>query len=430
MFAHYKFKLLSIIFCWNLICVNAQSIEPDKLYNPNIKTIKLFPPGNQLAAPILTLNSADLLELHFDELGTQVKNYSYTFELCNANWQPANLSKFDFIRGFQQQRILQYRNSSISQVNYVHYMVTLPERNCMPTKSGNYILKVFLNGNENNIAFTKRIYVVDKLANIGLRVLQPFNANISLTHQKLNIVVDASKINAANMPQQIQIAVVQNYKWNQAITNLQPAFIRGKILEYNAEQDGIFDAGKEYRWADIRSVRFSSDRVLKIEKNEVPNTMFLFSDNSRVQQQYIFYRDLNGAYEVVTTESVNPWWQSDYANVVFSYATPKNQPLPNNTKLYLQGEFTNNKADTSSQLLWNSQTSLYEKTLLLKQGFYTYHIVSKTGNNPISLELTEGNFWETENNYTVLVYFRSFAGRHDELIGLETTNSRNTRVGL
>jgi hypothetical protein len=421
----HHFVLLIIVFLHNTTV--AQTIEPDKVYSNTIKTIKLFPPGNQLAAPIITLNSNDLLELRFDDLGTQIKNFSYTFELCNANWQPANLSKFDYIKGFQQQRILQYRNSSVAQVNYVHYTVTLPERNCMPTKSGNYILKVFLNGNERNIAFTKRIFIVESLAAVGLRVLQPFNANLSLTHQKLNIVVDATKLNAVNVQQQMQIAVVKNYVWNDVATNFQPAFIRGKVLEYNAEQDAIFPAGKEYRWADIRSIRFSSDRVLKIDKDNVPNTVYLFTDNNRLQQQYLFYRDLNGASEISTTESVNPWWQTDYANVVFTYATPNKQPLPVNTKLYLQGELTKNNIDTSSELTYNSNTGLYEKTLFLKQGFYTYQYVTKTNNKPISTELTEGNFWETENNYTVLVYYRSFSGRHDELVGFETTNSRANR---
>ena len=79
-------------------------INTDNIIMPCIKTVKFFQQNNQESLPIINLNSSDILELHFDDTDGYVKNYYYTFTLCNANWQPADLSSFDYLKGYQQQR--------------------------------------------------------------------------------------------------------------------------------------------------------------------------------------------------------------------------------------------------------------------------------------------------------------------------------------
>ena len=136
-------RTLTYIFLL-LFSFSVYAQEPDVTYMPNIQCIKLYIQGNQLGYPIIALNSSSLLELHFDDMEGRVKNYYYTFQLCNADWTPVNLSTFDYLKGFSQIRINQYRQSSISQTKYVHYQAIIPDRNCVPVKSGNYMLKVFL----------------------------------------------------------------------------------------------------------------------------------------------------------------------------------------------------------------------------------------------------------------------------------------------
>ena len=125
-------------------------------FDPNIKSVKLYRFGNQTAFPAIALGDMNALELHFDDMDPSIKNYYYTFQLCNADWSYANMKPFDYIRGFQNVRINTYRNSSISTFRYIHYMVQLPDRTCMPTRTGNYLLKVYLNNDTNQLAFTKR----------------------------------------------------------------------------------------------------------------------------------------------------------------------------------------------------------------------------------------------------------------------------------
>lgn len=396
---------------------------------PCIKTVKLFQQNNQESLPIINLNSTDLLELHFDDMDGYVKNYYYTFTLCNANWQPADLSGFDYLKGYQQQRLNQYRPSSIAQTKYVHYQAILPDRNCTPTKSGNYLLKVFLNGDTTQLAFTKRLYVLDSRANVGGRSMVPFDNQISRTHQKIQFSVDVTQLNAQNPMQQITTCVMQNNRTDNMHYNVPIAFVRGNLLEYDGERGGIFEAGKEYRWVDLRSFRFESERIASIDKNSQPNNIIVKPDDPRVAQRYLYYKDYNGWMNILTTENVNNWWQTDYANVTFTFVPEGNQPYAGKD-IYLLGELTDNKLNSNSLLEYNSAKGVYEKTLYLKQGFYDYTYVSKDkASKKTEATVTEGNYWETENDYTIFVYYRSYSERHDELVGIATVNSRTGRVG-
>jgi len=405
---------------------------PDHVYNQDIRTVKLFQQNNQQSMPLLTLNSNDQLELHFDDLCGYAKNYYYTYQLCNADWSPADdVSVFDYIRGFTQNRLNQYRISSVAITKYVHYQALLPERNCIPTKSGNYLLKVYLDSDTSKLAFTKRMMVVENKVVVGGQVQQPFDNELLRSHQKVQISVNTLQLNILS-PQQVKVVILQNNRWDDAVKNIQPSFIRGNVYEYNGEQDCVFPAGKEYRWADLQSFRFLSDRLERVDKTVQPNAVFIKPDLERNNLRYIFFRDRNGWDEISTTESINPWWQSEYANVHFTFAPNNNQPFAGKT-VHLLGEMTGSQIGDTSKMMYDAVKGVYTKTLLLKQGYYSYTYVTKDIRNPTAKadpSLTDGNFWETENEYTILFYYRSFSSRHDELVGISTINSRNGRSGF
>ena len=402
--------------------------EPDVTYMQNIKAIKFYQQGNQTGYPAIALNSSELLELHFDDLDGKVKSYSYTFQLCNADWTPAVLSTFDYLKGFSQTRISQYRVSSIAFTKYIHYQALLPDRNSVPTKSGNYLLKVFVDGDVNKVAFTRRMLVVDKKADIAAQILQPFNGQLFRTHQKVQFSVSKLLVNAVTPTQQIKAFILQNNRWDNAAKNIQPTFVRGTSLEFNSESDCVFPAGKDYRWADLRSLRFRTERIAKIESEPKSTTIILHPDPERLSQR-INFRDYNGAYFIENTDTQNPWWQGDYANVHFTFVPSAKAPFTDR-KVFVVGEMNNYNVHDSSAMMYNEEKGVYEKTLFLKQGFYSYSYVSKSSNGRTSPAVADnlgGDLWETENDYTILLYYRSLAGRHDELIGFTTINSLNRR---
>ena len=418
------------IGCFGTISGFAQYM-PDHIYMPEIHSVKLFQQGNQSSMAMIALNSQDLLELHFDDLSGVVKNYYYSFELCNADWTKADINVFDYIKGVTQNRLDQYRFSTIATSKYVHYEALLPEKSCLPVKSGNYLLKVFLDADDTKLAFTKRMMIVDKRVNINARLQQPFDTELMRTHQKLQFTVNTLLLNLLS-PQQGKVVILQNNRWDNAITDIQPSFIRGNVLEYSGEQDCLFTAGKEYRWADLQSFRFLSDRIDRIDRNRDQPDIFIKPDPERNGLRYLSYRDRNGWEEINTTESVNPWSQTDYAYVHFSFV-PKNNQSFEGKSVYLLGEMTANEIGDSSKMNFDTEKGMYTKILLLKQGYYSYIYVTKDNKNPdakADLSVTEGNYWETENEYTILFYYRSFSSRYDELIGISDVNSRTLGTGF
>ncbi|MBN8687829.1 MAG: DUF5103 domain-containing protein [Chitinophagales bacterium] len=419
-------NLIVCLLCWPLF-LTAQL--PDHVYRSNIRTVKLFRSGDIFSYPVLQLGSNDQLELHFDDLDNDVKNYYYSFQLCNADWTPANVQTYDYIRGFQSNRIGTYRSSSIVQTRYTHYQAVLPERNSGPVKGGNYLLKVFLNDDTSRLVFTKRMLVVNKKAAVSGQVLQPFNGNLFQTHQRVQAGVSTAgnQINPLS-PQDLKIVMLQNYAWTGATLLDRPTLFRGNYYEYSDEAFTTFAAGKEWRWADLRSFRLRSDRVLKIVDSDTSDRtdIYINPDIDRRQQLYIYYRDINGLFTSENQDNGNPYWQAEYAWVHFTYVPPGNRALEGKN-IYLYGELTGYQPDEQARLQFNAEKGVYEKSLYLKQGYYNYAYVSLPARNTTGvqavLENTEGNYWGTENAYTILVYYRPFGARADELIGYSQISS-------
>ena len=421
-----------LLFIFLFLFANSFAQVPDAVYSPKIKTALLYRTGNQLTPPIIPLGAVGALELHFDDLDANVKSYSYTYQLCNADWTPAILSQFDYITGFSQQRISTYRVSSVAFTRYTHYQATLPDRNCIPSRSGNYILKVFLNGDTSKLIITKRFMVVNERSVISAQVQQPFNGQIFRTHQKIQFKVTLNEsVNVVNQFQQINVMILQNYRWDNAVSNIRPSFFSRNVLDYNTENDAVFAAGKEWRWLDLRSFRFQSDRIDHVKYGNNYTEVWVKPDANRSSQRFNFFKDNNGMFTIETTESVNPWWQADYATVNFTFVPGNNAPFPDKD-VYIVGQLTGYNLNDSAKMVFNTEKGAYERALFLKTGYYDYcyaTIDKQDAKRRSSFEFTEGNYWESENLYTILVYYRPLGGRADELIGITTLDSRTDRPG-
>jgi hypothetical protein len=416
---------LFLVFLFSSQIVLAQR-EPDHVYSPSIKSIKLSKFGDQVAYPIIALNSSDLLELHFDDLAGGVKNYFYTIVLCNADWKPAQLSYFDYAKGYTQVRISTYRNSAIALTKYTHYQANFPDRSLQPTKSGNYLLKVFVNGDTSQLAFTKRFLVVDQKLSMNAQVLQPSNQQLFLTHHRLQFQLDTKNFDIRYPQQQIKIRVLQNLRWDNSLLLNTPTFVRQDQLQYSNENEMTMPAGKEYRWLNLRSFRLLGDRVQRQENTNKGFELYVKEDVPRLARQYFYYRDLNGLYVNETIENINPFWNADYAKVHFQFKPPGGLSYPN-ADLVIMGELTNYGKNPDAKMVFNADLGVYETSLFLKQGYYDYQYTLNQyadGREIYDATLTEQNAWETENQYLILVYYRPLGGRYDELVAVRQINSQ------
>ncbi len=420
----HKFICSAIAMLWLAAGLVAQ--VPDKIYSGNVRNVKLNYSGNPLSYPVIKLNGADQLDLNFDDLNGGVRNYSYTWQLCNADWTKTVLSEFDYIKGFTQNRLTNYRNSSIALVKYTHYMATLPEKSCLPSRSGNYLLKVFADGDTAKLVFTRRVLVVEEKTTVGAQIQQPFNGQVFRTHQKIVFNVNPGNLNFINPIQQVKVVILQNNRWDNAITNLKPTFVRPNAIEYNND-DIVFPGGREWRWLDLRSFRLQSDRVATAKYNTNSTDIYVKPDLDRTPQRLVYYKDINGMYYNEISESVNYLWQADFAETHFMFVPNGNRVMANKD-VYLFGELTNYGMDEKAKMQYNAEKGVYETSLLLKNGYYNYDYVTvdKAGGGA-SFDDTEGNLWDTENSYTILVYFRAINGRVDELVGITHVNSLTGR---
>lgn len=404
----------------------------EEVRSANVVGIKLYKKGDQLLYPILRLGETEGLELHFDDINNSSRSYFYTYVLCNADWSIANVSNMDYIKGFTQVRLNQYRFSSATQSKYVHYSATLPTANSLPSKSGNYLLKVYENGDTAKLLFSKRFLVVNEKASLAARMQQPFAPEYFLTHQKLLIDLNFRNQDILNPSKEVKVVVMQNNRWDNARTISNPTFIRGRTFEYSDEQQLVFEAGKEWRWLDLRSFRLQSDRVASVNYNVQPYDVRIRPDTIRSPIRYAFYADINGRYAVSHIENINPWWQGDIGKVHFTFL-PQNGEIPNQYDVYLFGEMTQYQLNDQTRMKWNENLQAFETSILLKNGYYNYCYVTVPRNSwqalP-SMKPTEGSIWETENDYRVLVYYTPFGSRTDELVAIAELNSRAFMTGV
>jgi len=423
------FKYLVLIALSSLSITTAVIAQDDTYYN-NIRTVRFNPVGSQLAMPVINLNSGDKLSLSFDDMDADIKNYYYTFQMCDVNWRPVDMSQFDYLTGFTQSQITNYSFSYLTTVSYTHYQIALPEESMVPTRSGNYLLKVFLDGDTSKLAFTRRMLVLNSKATVSALITQPFGPQFK-SNQRIQFTVNIGSLNTFNTGQEIKVVVLQNYRWDVAQgSGIAPTFIRGNNLEYNSENIFVFPGGREWRWLDMRSFSLHSDRMKNVsyKKGEIPD-ITLVRDIDRSSLPYLFYTDYNGLYQVATLDNISPGTQADYATVHFSYATPDLQPYPDKD-VYLYGQLTNYRFTDSTKLKFNPDKNQYEINKFMKQGYYNYDYVLVDKKNPAVITDTNGNFFETENNYTVLVYYKSFTDRTDQLIGITNFDSRNAQNSI
>jgi hypothetical protein len=397
--------------------------SPDHVYFNNIKSVKFNAGGDPLSLPVIQLNSGDKLELSFDDLDNDTKNYYYTFVLCNADWSRAQVNTFDYLQGFSENRIQDYRFSSIALQRYTHYSAVVPNSNSYPKKSGNYLLMVYVDSDTSQLAFTRRMMVVDNRAGVSGFIQQPVSPKLFRTSQKVNFSINTGGLNINNPFDQIKIYILQNYRWDNSISGIKPMFLKGTEIVYNTEVDCVFPAGKEWRWIDLRSFRLQTERVDHSDYRRNGTDIYARPDFERATTLYQFIKDLNGRYQLATLDDYDPNYEGDYAAVHFTF--PAREPYAG-YDMYIFGELTNYECNESNKMVYNPEKRAYEGTLFLKQGFYNYlyGLIDKTvPNGKFSTEYTEGNSWEAENNYTILVYYRPLGGRADELVGMVNLNS-------
>lgn len=403
---------------------NDGEVFTDKIFIPNIHTVQLYLDPLVLTDPVISLNSPLQLHLAFDDLDPEKKDYYFTVIQCNYDWSPSELSNFDYVSGFNVQEIRDYKFSFNTNQTFIHYSLLFPNADFRITKSGNYILKVYLDDDPEQVVLTRRFIVVDKRVQVTSDVNQADDVRYSRTHQQVNFNILHHGMTISNAFTEINVLVMQNFRWDNAIFNLQPQFVRPEQLDYQYTMKTAFPAGKEFRYFDTRTIRYKTDRVKEIEEDKNTTVVTLFPDQSRANAQSFSRKDINGKFIPGIQDYIDQDIQADYEWVKFSL--PVDYPFKNG-KIYLLGAFTDWQLQDPYRLQYNTATKSYEASVYLKQGYYEYVYYFDSGEkdeDDTSL-IFEGNSFDTENAYEILVYYRPFGSRYDQVVGYKATDTFN-----
>ncbi|CAL2082961.1 conserved hypothetical protein [Tenacibaculum sp. 190524A02b] len=380
------------------------------IYSQTIKSIQLRPAHNpKLFSPIVRLG--EVLELSFDDLDADNKEYMYKVEHMTHDWKPSNLSSNQYIDGFDQNEIINFTNSFNTLQPYTHYSIKIPNANTIITKSGNYLISILDENYE--VVFTRRCIFYEDISIVGVAVYRSRNTLQSNSEQTVQFSVNHPGLVINNPNQEVKAVLIQNNNWQTSINNIQPIFIKPQQLIYNHTQKTNFLGNNEFLNFDTKYARNTSLNIAKVERNDLYNS-YLFTDESRANRPYTYNPDINGQFIINTLDAQDPITEADYTKVHFSLFLE--EPI-NNKEIYVYGAFNGFKLEEENKMTYNKTNNIYETSIILKQGFYNYSY-AVVNNNTINLNTIDGSFFETENEYTAIIYYRPFGGFYDRVIGI------------
>ncbi|MDA0714710.1 MAG: DUF5103 domain-containing protein [Bacteroidetes bacterium] len=394
----------------------------NKVYTKTIRTVTLNPVGNPLDLPILTLGVPQNLELRFDDLTGDLNNYSYHVIHCNADWTPSDLIEMQYIDGFFSDFITDYQVSFSTLIPFVHYRLEFPNSGMRLLLSGNYLLVVTENNDMSKPIISQRFMVVESRVLIDPSVRQSSTIDDRSRAQAVDFIVQHPSFDIGNPLRDLQAIVLQNGRWDNMVTGLQPTFIREKSLEYRYETGKDFKAGNEYRKFNISSVRYNTEDVTAIYRDSSRFVALLTPDLPRNKLGYRTWRDINGRFLVRSTDGFNDFTESDYIDVTF-LLQDRNGLL--GKPVYVVGMFNRYEQTGSNKMLYNQEDKTYSLTLPFKQGYYEYLYTVKGRDGLPDVAPIEGSYFETENDYTILIYYRDISNDYDQLIGAKTVSTRD-----
>lgn len=415
--------LLGALSMLTTIDLHAQAywINKDTIYEPVFTTVSFYPTTDRLGYPIIRLRSGERLSLEFDDMTGGFKELLYTVTHCDANWIPSRLEKVEYIDGFEEERLRDFEYSIATFDEYTHYRLKWPNENMDVRVSGNYLLHVYMDNDEQTPILTRRFVVTENTFKVLATLKRTTDVRKLNTHQEFDVLVNQKDTRVVNALNEVNITILQNGRWDNAIYNLAPQSVRGEDMYFDYLDRIVFPGGKQFRYLDLRSVMFKTERVQEIQTFEDGIDIIVREDVNRRNQKYLNYPDANGRFVVGNQDrmQLDPETTSQY---VLAHFTLDQRYLPDRD-IYLMGLLSDWRIQPRFKMEYNPKTEKYEGAVMLKQGYYDYKYVTTEDGYTFDHSYIEGNWGETENDYIVIVYWRPFGERFDRVAVVKTFNS-------
>jgi len=411
-----KKSIFIIVLLYSVFSTTAYARKfKTQAFSDLVKTLQVGVMDDFQAAPIIELESGRLIEISFDMLEPEPRPYTYTLTHCNADWSQSQLVQSEFMRGFQNRILDDYAISFNTTMDYINYRVTFPNNDVYLRVSGNYLVQVFPENSDIPVLHAC-FSVVEPQATIAMNVSSQTDRGMNNFFQQVNFTVDYGNEVRAPM-QDLKVYVQQNNRIDNEAALVKPLRVQGNRLVFEHNPDLIFDGGNEYRSFEMTTRQYNGLNIEAIEFHAPFFHVVLRPDAIRSNRPYSFMEDINGRFLVRSLSAVDFSFEADYRIVHFYL--PCEKPFTEN--VYILGEAFNNLLDERSRMDYSELDKGYIKSAILKEGYYNYlYVTRKNDESPANMASIEGNFFQTENEYRVMVYFRPMGGRYDRLIGVQT----------
>ncbi|MEN9875911.1 MAG: hypothetical protein RLZZ529_908 [Bacteroidota bacterium] len=385
----------------------------------NIKTVS-FVQNKQNVVPIFQLG--DAFELQFDDLYGTDASYFYEIVHCDYDWKPSEIQKQDYLQGFDNQRVQESSSSFNCLQIYTHYRLSFPNSTTQLKISGNYMLKIL--NEDNEVIFSRKFIVFEDLATVPIQIKRARTVTNLDSKHNLEFTIKSNVINFQNPLKNIKTILLQNGKFNTAISNIKPQFTIGNDLVYKYDTPTQFWAGNEFLYFDNKEIRIESNTISRVDSQKDIYSSYLFTNEARANSNYYNNQDVNGNFVIRRLFAENNDVEADYAWVYFSLSAPLFRS--SDGAIYVTGMFNNYALTAENKMEYNPEKAIYEKAILIKQGFTNFEYLAVKPNGSIDSEnAIDGNFFQTENEYTVLVYYKEDTDRYTRIIGKGTASSLN-----
>ncbi len=395
------------------------SAQRNEIFSDRIATLQVVA-GTDWLSPPVTYLSGPPIHISFDDLTHEYHRYTYKITHCEADWSESDgLFESDYIAGFTDGNIIEDSEESLNTNElYTHYRLTIPNSQCRLTMSGNYRLTVYDDNNDDEPMLSACFMVVEPLAGVSLSVSPNTDIDVNKSHQQVSMSVNYGSLHVNNPTTQIRTVVMQNGRWDNAVVNASPTYTKSDGLQWEHCKAFIFDAGNEYHKFEVLDTDHPTLGIERIRWDGKRFHAYVTVDEPR--PNYLYDEDANGAFYIRNSDNIENDRLTDYVVVHFELLC--NSPIE--TPVYLNGVWTNNQLLPQYEMEYDEATKSYKSAIPLKMGYYSYQYITVDGDGYTHNMPTEGNFFQTENAYQALVYYRENGGRADRLVGYQQVRTK------
>ncbi|MBO7415375.1 MAG: DUF5103 domain-containing protein [Bacteroidaceae bacterium] len=373
-----------------------------------LNTLRMIVEGDWERPPVVDMTADETIEFSFDEMSHQYRRFTYRIQHCNAMWEPSDILESEYLDGFNDQPIDDWENSLNTTFDYTHYRLTIPNDEVKLKLSGNYRLSVCEDGRE--VAYFK-FCLSEGMPLLSASVTDNTDIDTRESHQQVGLEVNYSSLRVRDHTKDLYTVVMQNGRTDNAVLNPTPTYNAGNKLTYEHCRELIFLAGNEFRRFEIVNMYDYFMNVDRIAFHDPFYHATLMQDTRR--HAYKFDHDHNGRYLIRYNQAGDNDTEADYLFVHFNLASER----LTGGRMYVYGHFSGGNLTTKYEMEYNLQERAYQASILLKQGAYDYqYLWVPDGETAGETKPAEGDWYETGNEYLILLYYRERGSRYDRLV--------------